>query len=555
MRSRLSVYLATTTTTKLLLQNNNNKHTAKQPSEVSIPRISVYGRFSFVFSLSHAHSNVEMMGTPMAGLRTPPLPVFIYPIRVADVRDVPDVEDTDLIGRRICPSDMGEKTLDEFAGGVTSFKSDGQIIEDDDVFNSDGDVPEAMPEREEELDAIHRALSPVVRGASPKNRLIFGKPGQGKTAAVKLKRQQLEQVSAQDDLNVRFIYISCKENPSSYDVTQAIVQDLKDSTTKPKGYQLSELYDVVYNEMNAEGGTYIIILDEVDAIRTHKSKYDEPNEPNILYKLPRSRSSESLDDAKLGIIGISNDRKFRKNLTPRCMDAFGDATINFKPYSEEQLVNILIRRAERGLKETNVTVEQTPGGYEYTLDSSVVSREQLRRCAELAAQERGSARQALRYLGRAAGFAENESADAISDDHIRQAEKQVRQEFVHETLTDHTEEDWLAFCGILWCEARGRVPAKTGDIHNEYSTVCNVLDKRAKVQRRMRERLKDLDLTGVIDLQKESGGQPGGEYFTAELTLPFGETLKVMENEEPFAEQFSEIVAEIREAAERNGEL
>lgn len=450
---------------------------------------------------------------------------------------------------------MGETPLDEFTGNTTQFETEGTIIKNDDAFNSDGDIPAAMPEREDELNAIHRALSPVMRGASPKNRLIFGKPGQGKTAAVKYKRQQLEEQSRLEDIDVQFIYVSCKENPSSYDVAQAIVQELKESQTKPKGYQLSELYDMVYNRINSRGGTYIIILDEVDAIKTHKSKYDDPNEPNVLYKLPRSRSSESLTNAKLGVIGISNDRKFRKNLTPRCMDAFGDATVDFKPYDTDSLVKILLRRVQRGLKDTSVTVEETDSGYSYTLQSDVIDRKLVERCANLAAQERGSARQSLRYIGRAAGFAENEKVSEIQEKHIKLAEKQVRQEFVYETLTDHTEEDWLAVCGVLWCEARGRIPAKTNTIHSEYSTVCSVLNKRTKVQRRMRERLKDLDLTGVIDLEKQSGGQPGGEYFTAELTLPLSETLNVMENEEPFSETFGEVIKEIREAAIREGAL
>jgi len=441
-----------------------------------------------------------------------------------------------------------------FDGDMKDFSTDSPIIADDDVFDPDSSIPQAMPERNEELDKIHRVLAPIARGSSPKNRLIFGKPGQGKTAAVKLKRVQMEeQLSDMDGGAPTFIYISCKENPSSYDVAQTIIQKLKGSDTKPKGYQLSELYGMIYQLMNEQGGAFVIILDEVDAIRTHKSKYDEPNEPNILYKFPRSKSSESLtqDGAKIGIIGISNDRKFRKNLTSRCMDALGDSTISFKPYSEDQLFQILMRRASRGLKQTELTV--TDG--EYDFQSEIVTEEQLRECARLAAQERGSARQALRYLGSAASIADGAGKSRITEEHIEQAEREVQEEYVHEMLTDHTEDDWLAFCGVLWCEATGKVPAKTGDIHSHYSSVCGALDKRTKVQRRMADRLKDLDLTGVIQMQKETGGQPGGEYFTIEMALPLKETLDVMQYEDPFKQEYSDVIAEIRERAEMNGQL
>jgi len=456
----------------------------------------------------------------------------------------------------------GKGDSDYENAGLQEFKLDSEIIADEDVFDPDESMPEAMPERSEELGELHRVLQPAARGDSPKNRLIFGKPGQGKTAGVKLKRNQLEKLAEANDLNITFVYVSCKDNPSSYDVAQTIIQKLENLENKPKGHQLSELYDRIYRYMNDRGGAYIIILDEVDAIRTHKSKYDEPNEPNILYKFPRSTMSESLgDNARLGLIGISNDRKFKKSLSTRCMDALGKTTINFNPYNVDQLRRILMRRASRGLKDTHLTRVE-PGEDanadepdEYQFESEVIDESQIVQCASWAANERGSMRQALRYIGNAASIADDADAARITDEHIEAAEAAVREQYVNDVLTDHTEDDLLAFCGVLWCEARGRMPATTKEIHNEYRSVCNGVDKRAKVQRRMTERLKDLDLTGAIDLEKQSGGRPGGEYFEVELMLPFGETLDVMQNEDPFAEEFEDIIAEIRGHARRNKTL
>lgn len=446
---------------------------------------------------------------------------------------------------------------DTGSGQVTTMKDftlDSPIIKNDDVFDPDNSLPQIMPEREEELHEVHRALAPVARGSSPKNRLIFGKPGQGKTAAVQLKQKQMtEQLEDEVSIQTTFIYVSCKDNPSSYDVAQTIVKRICDYDHKPKGYQLSELYDKIYAAMSEIGGAFIIILDEVDSIQARKSKYDEENEPNILYKFPRSNSSQfGLDDDdpyQIGLFGISNDREFRKNLTPRCMDALGETTINFKPYNKTQLTHILMRRATRGLKNTELDISES---CEYDFRSDVILEEQLRECAHMAARERGSARQALQYLGGAASIADSVGANQITTDHIRKAERKVRQEFVQEILTDHTKDDWLAFCGVLWCVANGSTPAKAAAIHNNYSSVCSALDERAKVQRRMTERLKDLDLTGAIEMSKKTGGQRGGEYFVIELSLPFDETLDVMQYEDPFAEEFSDIIEEIRDNAERN---
>jgi cell division control protein 6 len=231
------------------------------------------------------------------------------------------------------------------------------------------------------------------------------------------------------------------------------------------------------------------------------------------------------------------------------MDALGETTINFKPYNKTQLTHILMRRATRGLKHTKLDISESG---EYDFKSDVISEEQLRECANMAARERGSARQALQYLGGAAMIADNVGANQITTDHIRKSEQKVRQEFVQDILTDHTRDDLLTFCGVLWCVANDSTPTKAAAIHNNYSSVCSVLDERSKVQRRMTERLKDLDLTGAIEMSKETGGQRGGEYFVIELSLPFVETLDVMQHEDPFAEKFSVIIEEIRDNAERN---
>lgn len=487
-------------------------------------------------------------------MTTPPPPVVYKETLIDDIHDIDDEDDKYNHHDNIVYF-MTDNGIDsDQVTTMKDFMSDSRVIKSDDVFDPDSSLPKIMPEREKELNEIHLALAPVARGSSPKNRLIFGKPGQGKTAAVQLKQNQMQkQLADRESIQTNSIYVSCKENPSSYDVAQTILKRICDYDHKPKGYQLSELYDKIYTAMGDIGGAFIIILDEIDSIQARKSKYDEENEPNILYKFPRSNSNQlgmnDDDPYQIGLFGISNDREFRKNLTSRCMDALGETTINFKPYNKTQLTHILMRRATRGLKHTKLDISES-GKYDFKSD--VISEEQLRECANMAARERGSARQALQYLGGAAMIADNVGANQITTDHIRKSEQKVRQEFVQDILTDHTRDDLLTFCGVLWCVANDSTPTKAAAIHNNYSSVCSVLDERSKVQRRMTERLKDLDLTGAIEMSKETGGQRGGEYFVIELSLPFVETLDVMQHEDPFAEKFSVIIEEIRDNAERN---
>jgi len=69
----------------------------------------------------------------------------------------------------------------------------------------------------------------------------------------------------------------------------------------PSGYQKKTLLSMIIDELEAIGGTVIVILDEIDAIGS---------DDYILYELPRAEP----DDVRLSIIGITNDLQFREGL-------------------------------------------------------------------------------------------------------------------------------------------------------------------------------------------------------------------------------------------------
>lgn len=147
------------------------------------------------------------------------------------------------------------------------------------------------------------------------------------------------------------------------------------------GYQQKRIFNELYTDLEAIGGTILIVLDEIDTIGS---------DDDILYELPRARSNYRLD-VKLGVIGISNNFKFRDNLTPKVKDTLCEEEILFPPYDAPDLQNILRKRADSAL-------------YEGVLEDDVIPL-----CAAFAAQDSGSARQALRLFRKAAEIAEEEA--------------------------------------------------------------------------------------------------------------------------------------------------
>jgi len=89
---------------------------------------------------------------------------------------------------------------------------------------------------------------------------------------------------------------------------------------------------MIIDELEAIGGTVIVILDEIDAIGS---------DDYILYELPRAEP----DDVRLSIIGITNDLQFREGLDADVRSSLSEDEIEFAPYDANQLRDILARRA------------------------------------------------------------------------------------------------------------------------------------------------------------------------------------------------------------------
>jgi cell division control protein 6 len=418
------------------------------------------------------------------------------------------------------------------------------VIRNDDVFRGDKVKPSEMPEREEELNAIHSAIEPTARGATPQNLFLYGKPGQGKTAGVKLKSDQFLRFTDEHDIDVTITYIECTSANKSYHVLTSALKHLKDLETKPKGKTLDNLYTDLFDYMNEHGGTYIFVLDEIDRIRD-----SEDDDLNILYKLPRAHSSEELDDnVACSVIGISNDRRFKNELSPRIKDSLYESEVDFVPYGKEQLKSILYRRAIDGIIDTRPVRDDE--GNLVGIESGVISEGVIEVCAGKAKRERGSARQAIDLLGQAATIAHDDRAAAVTLEHVETAQREVNKNYIKNMLEDHSPDDLLTLCGLMYLEVRDETPAQANEIHTYYSMYAESLDEEPLVQRRMRDRLQDLKLTGVINMQKQAGGRPGGPRWSAEVSIPMDETIEIMLNDESYAPRYGNIVKEIASEAQ-----
>ena len=386
--------------------------------------------------------------------------------------------------------------------------------------------PEDIRERDEELEKYQRALQPIIDNRPISNIFLYGKTGTGKTVATKFMLSHLENDAGKyDDVDLSVVWVGCENLSSSYQVAVALVNELRQqrgteriSTT---GYSQQRVFDILYEELDTLGGTVVIVLDEIDNI-SHSD--------DILYGLPRARSNNYVKDVRPVIIGISNDFQFRDNLSPKVKDTLAEKEILFPPYNANQLRSILEPRAEKAF-------------HQDALDGDVVPL-----CAAFAAQDTGSARQAIRLLREAGELAQAEDIDTVTEDYVRRAQDELEKNQLHEGMQELTTQGHAVLCALAYHQALDDVPVRSRDLYERYVKICDRLDADGVSERRVRDHLSDMNMLGLISVYERNEGLSAGRYHEYELNVPLKAVLDVLLS----TNRFEDVANIIRSTADDN---
>lgn len=302
---------------------------------------------------------------------------------------------------------------------------------------------------------------------------------------------------------------------------------------RPTGHSTDAVMDMMFNAMDNVGGTIIIVLDEIDTLG---------NDDRLLYSLPRARAQGYVDDHVYpSVIGISNDLQWRDNLSSKVKSSLYDDQILFTPYNADQIQQILRRRAAKAFKRTELTpvsdlegidsvgdlpqnaegklVEIDDTEEKYLFTSDVLTGGAIPLIAALCAEDKGDARQAIKYLRKSGELADASEDPLITEDTVREAQSQVEKETVSEAMREMTTQSQLALAAIAVLEKTGDTPARTKPVYGVYKGIANEVGSNKLVQRRMREHLLELDMQGIVDGQKKAGGTRGGPAWHFSLQV------------------------------------
>lgn len=369
--------------------------------------------------------------------------------------------------------------------------------------------PDHLIGREDELKRLVKRLKPIADGDTPRELMVYGPNGSGKTEAVSYVFNEY-QTAEQVDVPVETRLIDCSGATTTNELSRRVINAFRDPRNEVK-YGEQNLVKKIAPELDqteiaskaSEQKPIILIgLDEIG----RAADTDE-----FLYQLTRANEKD-LENVRVSLVGVSVDGSVFDNISPDSESSFSPLKINFESYDAPDLQNILKQRAAIAFRDTTVSKQQTLNDtVQLNLESEVLADDVIPLIAAKAtADGAGDARRALDLLWVAGDLAsDNPEADRITKEHVIGAERELDRVAVIsvlEGLDDTCREVAYALTTLV---AGGEENPKTGRVYERYKRLANHGGKDPKTKRQVRDHLNRLEGCGLITREEtDAHGNP-----------------------------------------------
>ncbi len=373
------------------------------------------------------------------------------------------------------------------------FDSGHRIFSNKDLLKI-GHVPEAdrIVGRDEEISKLAKRLNGAVHGYSPENVMIYGKTGTGKSLVSRHVCQRAQN-AAEEGIDIGTAYIDCAEDNTETQAISSLAAKLNDEpatdiTVPHTGLSTSKYYKLLWKTLDAQFGSVIIILDEIDLM----------NDDSVLMKLSRAEEAGKID-CSIGVMAISNKIQYIDNLNERVKSSFRHKELFFKPYDANQLREIMFNRAD-------------------AFQDDVLSEDAIPLSAAFAAQEHGDARKAIDILRHAGEVAYEDGEEQVQEKHVRQAQQHAEKDRFRELVNGAPTQAKAALLALTELSVNSNDDAfLTSRVYDQYERICDHLDMDSLSVRRFRDILKEQAFLGVVEIEKINKGSAGGIHLQNRL--------------------------------------
>ncbi|MBN2458460.1 AAA family ATPase [Candidatus Woesearchaeota archaeon] len=315
-------------------------------------------------------------------------------------------------------------------------------------------IPKPLKYRENEQRMIAACMKPLFENSNGRNVFICGRPGIGKTVAV---RHLLNEIEDNHD-EVIPLYVNCWQKNTTYKIMVELCEQLDYKFTQNK--KTEELVRIVANIVNKK--TAAFAFDEID----------KAEDLDFIYTILEQVFKKS-------IVLLTNYKDWLLHLDSRIKSRLLPDIIEFKPYNAPEI---------KGILEQRMTYAFVPGVWEDDALALAVAKT----C------ELEDIRTGLHLLKESGLAAEAQSSKKISIPHVEKAIEKL--ELLSIKSSEDLEDEARFILGIVK-DASGK---KIGDLFKIY-----LVEGGKSSYKTFQRKIQKLSDNGFVGTKKISGGPDG----------------------------------------------
>ena len=203
-------------------------------------------------------------------------------------------------------------------------------------------LPLKLPHREKELKLVESFFRDIFPAGETFTRIVQlqGPAGVGKTSVAFHVGRKIEEMAKERNTDLKHVYVNMKlESTSKFVMYSNIARKINPALVS-RNISAEELLGNILRYLKSKNKYVILTIDEIDYyLKTSKST-------DIIFDL--TRVSEIFFGEPINIIGlmfIARDPNWRKMLDKAELSSLGRIIINFKPYTKDQVLDIIDYRA------------------------------------------------------------------------------------------------------------------------------------------------------------------------------------------------------------------
>lgn len=358
------------------------------------------------------------------------------------------------------------------------------------------DFPTRILHRDNEIEELMTYYSSLITntGVRAVNQILLGDRGVGKTATAKFFSRSLEKTALKRGINLKYVHINCRKERTEYKVLVKINQTLSPRIPK-RGYSPQDLMDFLTEFLEKEDIYLLLVLDEFDSLLD--------GEAGLLYSLVRINDDTNNVHKRLNIIGIlSYNVKFERNISflskffRDIRHYFQQNAIIFKPYTQEQVFDILKHRVS------------------ISFNQNTVSDEIINYIASIVVKS-GDIRCGLNLLWSSSKIAEKNNLNIVTLKCVHRAYQELVPYSIREMIK-HMTEHKLLFLFAIVDKLKNQVDKSEISLHevvNEYNNICRTSGISPRSYSQLWNYVQEWKKDEIIDAKLEGGGLKGRKSF------------------------------------------